>query len=236
MNKIKVEDIEVEVIKKNIKNLNLSVHPPYGQVRLSVPKRMTDKDIKTFIISKAPWITKHQEKFKQLEVLPKNRFISGEIHYFFGDEYTLNLIYQDKGKSKVSVRDKRYIDLYVKEESSEEERVYIIKEWYRKELKSKIPFLIEKWERIMDVGVNEFGVKQMKTRWGTCNTRDKRIWINLELAKMSPHFLEYIVVHEMAHLLERGHGPKFKAIMDKYYPNWKNVKDELNKKGISIFQ
>lgn len=236
MNKIKVGDIEVEVIKKNIKNLNLSVHPPYGQVRLSAPKRMTEKDIKTFIISKTSWIKKHQEKFKQLEVLPKNRFISGEIHYFFGDEYILNLIYQDKGKSKVSVRDKKHIDLYVKEKGSEEERRYIIKEWYRKELKLKIPFLIEKWERIMDVEVNEFGVKQMKTRWGTCNTRDKRIWINLELAKMSPYFLEYIVVHEMAHLLERGHGPKFKAIMDKYYPNWKNVKDELNKKGISIFR
>jgi predicted metal-dependent hydrolase len=228
MTKIIIEETEVEVIKKNVKNLNLSVHHPNGEVRLSIPKRMTDEEIRLFIISKIPWIRKHQQRFEKLEIVPKREFVSGETHYFFGIKYILNLIYQDKGKSKVIVRDKKYIDLYVKEKSSKEEREYIMKEWYRKELKLAIPFLIEKWEKIMNVKVNEFGVKQMKTRWGTCNTRDGRIWINLELTKLSPYFLEYIVVHEMSHLLEKGHGPKFKSIMDKYYPNWKNVKDELN--------
>lgn len=229
MTKIIIEQIEVEVIKKNIKNLNLSVHPPNGEVRLSAPKRMTDEEIKSFIISKLTWIRKHQQRFENLEIIPKREFVSGEIHYLFGEKYTLNVIYQNSGKSKVNIRDKRYIDLYVKEGSEKEAKEYITKEFYREELKAVIPSLIKKWENIMGVKVHEFGVKQMKTRWGTCNTRDKRIWINLELAKTSLNCLEYIVVHEMAHLLERGHGPKFKAIMDKYYPNWKNVKEELNK-------
>lgn len=228
MTKIIIEETEVEVIKKNVKNLNLSVRPPNGEVRLSAPKRMTEEEIKSFIISKITWIRKHQQRFENLEIIPKREFVSGEIHYFLGDKYTLNVIFRNIGKSKVNIRDKRYIDLYVKEGSEKEEREYIMKEWYRKELKLVIPSLIYKWEKTMGVKVHEFGVKQMKTRWGTCNTRDKRIWINLELTKLSPYFLEYIVVHEMAHLLERGHGPNFKAIMDKYYPNWKNVKDELN--------
>lgn len=228
MTKIIIEETEIEVIKKNVKNLNLSVRPANGEVRLSAPKRMTEEEIKSFIVSKITWIRKHQQRFENLEIIPKREFVSGEIHYFLGDKYTLNVIFRSIGKSKVNIRDKRYIDLYVKEGSKKEEREYIMKEWYRKELKLVIPSLIYKWEKTMGVKVHQFGVKQMKTRWGTCNTRDKRIWINLELIKLSPYFLEYIVVHEMAHLLERGHGPNFKAIMDKYYPNWKNVKDELN--------
>ena len=228
MTNLLVSDIEIEVAKKNIKNVYLSVYPPNGQVKISAPKKMTDDDISLFVMSKVPWIKKQQRKFKNQERIPEREYKSGESHYFGGQQYLLNVIYQNSNKSKVEIRNNKYIDLYVKEGSGKEKREDIIKEWYRKELKSIIPPLIQKWEEIMNLRVNEWGVKQMKTRWGTCNINAKRIWLNLELAKKSPHCLEYIIVHEMAHLIEKGHGDKFKAIMDRYYPNWKNVNAELN--------
>lgn len=223
-----INDIEIQVIKKNIKNIHLSVHPPNGEVRISAPKKMTNEAIRIFALSKISWIKKHQSKFENQERIPELEYISGESHYYFGQLYILNVIYQSSNRAKVEIRNKNYIDLYVKEGTNKEKRGDIIKEWYRKELKYIIPSMIEKWEKIMGLIVEEWGVKQMKTRWGTCNPRAKRIWLNLELAKKPLHVLEYIIVHEMAHLIERGHGDKFKAIMDKYYPNWTDVKKELN--------
>ena len=228
MTTIIVSDIEIEVTKKNIKNLHLSVHPPNGQVRISAPKRMTYEAIRLFAVSKVNWIKKQRERFANQERIPERQFVSGESHYFFGTRYLLNIIYISSGKTKIEIRNKKYIDLYIRDGTSKEKRADLIKEWYREELKAVIPPMIEKWEKIMGLKVNEWRVKQMKTRWGTCNTVDKRIWLNLELAKKPPHCLEYIIVHEMAHLIERGHGDKFKAIMEKYYPNWRNVKAELN--------
>ncbi len=228
MTTIIINDIEIELTKKNIKNINLSVHSPNGEVRISAPKKMTDEDIRSFALSKISWIEKQQAKFENQERIPKLEYISGENHYYFGQPYLLNVIYQSSNKSKVEIRNKEYIELYVKEGISKEKREDIMKEWYRKEMKKVIPSIIEKWEKIMNLTVEEWGVKQMKTRWGTCNPNANRIWLNLELAKKPPYCLEYIIVHEMAHLIERGHGDRFKAIMDKYYPNWRNVKKELN--------
>lgn len=227
MTKIIIDDIEIEITKKNIKNIYLSVNPPNGEVRISAPRKMTEDAIKLFVVSKISWIEKQKEKFDNQEKIMEKEYITGESHYYFGESYLLNVIYQSSNKTKVEIRNKKYIDLYVKEGSSREKREYIMKEWYRKELKSIIPSMIDKWEKIMDLKVKEWGVKQMKTRWGTCNPNARRIWLNLELAKTPPHFLEYIIVHEMAHLIEKGHGDKFKAIMDKYYPNWRNVRKEL---------
>lgn len=223
-----INDVEIQVIKKNIKNIHLSVHPPNGEVRISAPKKMTNEAIRIFALSKISWIKKHRAKFENQEKIPELEYISGEGHYYFGQLYILNVIYQSSNRAKVEIRNKSYIDLYVKEGTNKEKRRDIIKEWYRKELKSIIPSLIEKWEKIMGVTVEEWGVKQMKTRWGTCNPRAKRIWLNLELVKKPYHCLEYIIVHEMAHLIERGHGERFKAIMDKYYPNWRDINKELN--------
>lgn len=225
---LKVSDIEIEVTKKNIKNVYLSVHPPNGQVRISAPNRMTVEAIRLFVVSKLPWIKKQKLRFENQEGIPEREFVSGEGHYYFGVRYILNIIYIDKYPVKVKIRNNKYMDLYIKKDTSKEKRVDIMKEWYRQELKKIIPPMIEGWERIIGVKVEDWGVKQMKTRWGTCNTRDRRIWLNLELAKKPIHCLEYIVVHEIAHLIERGHGSKFKALMDEYYPNWRNVKAELN--------
>ncbi|MDR7855412.1 SprT family zinc-dependent metalloprotease [Tissierella sp.] len=228
MIKLTIEDIEIEVAKKNIKTIRLSVHPPNGQVKISAPNRMTDESIRLFIISRLAWIKKQQLKFENQEKIPELEYVSGEEHYYFGQRYLLNVITEDINKAKVEIRSNKFIDLYVREGSDKGKRAATMKEWYRKELKSLIPSMIEKWENIMGLKINEWGVKQMKTRWGTCNINAKRIWLNLELAKKPYHCLEYIIVHEIAHLIERGHGPKFKAIMDEYYPNWRNVKAELN--------
>lgn len=228
MSKIIVSDIEINIKKKKIKNINLSVHPPNGEVRISVPQKMSNKAIKEFVISKIQWIKKQQAKFESLELLPENQYLSGEEHYFLGNKYILNIITIDKNPAKVKIRDNTYIDLYIKESFTKEQREKVLNQWYRQELKLLIPPLVEKWENKMNVKVLEFGVKQMKTRWGTCNIMAQRIWINLELVKRPIQCLEYIIVHEMAHLLEPGHGKRFIAIMDQFLPNWRIIKAKLN--------
>lgn len=223
---ITIENIDIELIRKNIKNIHLSVHPPDGRVRLSVPKRMDDEAVRLFVISKLSWINKHKKKYSLQERQAEIEFLSGESHYFLGSRYILNII-ETTGKQRVQLRDDKYIDLYVRENSTKEKREKIMLEWYRQKLKMLIPGYIEKWENIIGVRVNDWGVKLMKTRWGTCNIRDKRIWINLELAKKNVTCLEYIVVHEMVHLLERYHNDVFKGYMSEFLPNWKSIKNEL---------
>lgn len=229
MPKITVSSIEIELVRKNIKNIHLSVHAPDGRVMMSVPLRVSDREAYSFAQSKIDWIRKHREKFKNQKVQQEKQYVSGEIHCYNGKPYILNVIYIN-GAPKAVLRDEKYIDLYVKEGSTKEKREEVLYEWYRKKLKEEIPHLIDKWEPVMGVKVNEFGVKNMKTRWGTCNIRDKRIWLNLKLAQKPLHCLEYVVVHEMVHLLERNHNKIFTWYMNKFLPNWRKIKDELNGK------
>lgn len=224
---ITIDDIEIKLTKKKIKNIRLSVHPPHGEVRISAPFSVKDKTIRSFVLEKLEWIKTQQNKFKNSKVAALPSYLAGESHYFLGNKYVLNMININKNPSKVELRE-GYIDLYIKVGCTKEQRERLLKEWYRKQLKERISALIAKWEPIMGVKVEEFGVKQMKTRWGTCNTSAKRIWINLELAKKSPDCLEYIVVHEMVHLLERNHNEKFNAYMNQFLPHWPSIKAQLN--------
>ncbi len=228
MGTLTVDNIEIQLIKKNIKNLHLSVLPPDGSVRISAPKEVNDETIRLFAVSKLSWIKKQRAKFKRQERQPEREFVSGESHYFLGQRYLLNVIYTNKRRQGVAVRNKTYLDLFVRENSDQEQRRKVMREWYRRELKALIPPLISKWEPQIGVKVESWGVKQMKTKWGSCNTGAKRIWLNLELAKKNPACLEYIVVHEMVHLLERLHNENFVAYMDKFLPNWRSIKAELN--------
>lgn len=228
MEKIIINNIEIELTKKNIKNLHLSVHPPDGRVKISAPQYMDTDTIRLFAISKLSWIRKQQKKFINQERQPEREYVSGESHYFLGQRYLLNVIYTNKRKQGVEIRNKKYIDLYVRENTPKYLRERAMTEWYRRELKKLIPTIIAKWEPIIGVEVNEFGVKKMKTRWGSCNPKAKRIWLNLELVKKSPTCIEYVVVHEMTHLLERKHNERFIAYMDKFLPNWRAIKAELN--------
>lgn len=228
MKNIIINNIEIELTKKNVKNINLSVHPPNGQVRISAPKKIDDEVIRKFVILKTPWIRKHQSRFKNQEVGGEKEYITDEHYYFLGEKYLLNVISTNKRRQGLEIRDGKYMDLYVRKNIPTYLGERVIREWYRSQLKSLIPSLIEKWEPIMGVKVNEFGVKTMKTLWGSCNVNARRIWLNLELVKKKPIYLEYVVVHEMVHLLERSHNKVFISYMDKFMPNWRAVKAELN--------
>ncbi|MFA9422447.1 MAG: M48 family metallopeptidase [Sedimentibacter sp.] len=224
---ITLDNIEIEILKKNIKNIHLSVHPPYGIVRLSVPEKMKDEDIKNFIISRLLWIKKQKSKYEYQENILPLEYISGESHCYFGTKYLLNVIPTEKNQHAELINNE-YINLFVKSNTSTEERKKVMMEWYRKNLKLAIPKYIDKWENIIGVSVSEWCVKLMKTRWGTCNTQKKRIWLNLELAKKPTTCLEFIIVHEMVHLLERHHNSIFYAYMDEYLPDWKEIRKGLN--------
>ena len=225
---IQVADFTIEVVRKDIKNLHLAVYPPNGRIRIAAPLRIDDEAVRLFAISKLTWIKRHQANFDSQERQTQRECISGESHYFNGVRYLLNVIYQQE-KPRVDIRQKKYIDLYVREGSTKEQRQKVINEWYRKHLKELIPGLVEKWEKTIGVKTNDWGIKLMRTKWGTCNIEAKRIWLNLELAKKPVHCLEYIIVHELVHLLERNHNENFVAYMDKFIPNWRFCKDELNR-------
>lgn len=224
-----VNGIEIEIEKKNIKNIHLGVYPPDGRVRVAAPLNTTDENVRLLIVSKLRWIKKQQEKFANQERQSKREYVSGESYYLWGERYNLRVIERDNVYSKVEIEKKKYINLYVKYGTPVEKREKIITEWYRKQIKQEIPKLISKWEPKLGVEVKSWGVKRMNTKWGTCNSNASRIWLNLYLAKRPFKCLEYVVVHEMAHLLERTHSDRFKQLMDQHYPNWKSVRDELNR-------
>ncbi len=231
MKHLKLGDITVDVVQKNIKNIHLSVYPPAGRVRISAPDRMDLATIRVFAISKLSWIKKQQTRLRDQEREAQREFINNESHYFKGKRYLLKVT-ELNAAPKVILKHST-IELYVRPETDAVKKKAILDEWYRRKLKETVPSLIEKWEKKMNVRVNEFGIKRMRTRWGTCNRTAKRIWLNLELAKKPPEHLEYIVVHEMAHLLERKHNGRFIALMTEFVPKWRYYKDELNRLPIS---
>ena len=229
MNKIIIANFEIEVIQKDIKNIHLSVHPPNGRIRLAVPSQTNEDSMRLFVISKLDWIKKQRENFLQQERISPREYVSGESHYFLGNRYLLNLV-ETKGKQHVEIVGTKEMNLHMRKNSTIQQRERVMDEWYREELKKLLPKYIKKWEETMDVEVNDFGLKKMKTKWGSCNIEAKRIWLNLELAKKHPRCLEYVIVHEMVHLLERNHNERFIAYMDKFLPHWRAIKSELNEK------
>ncbi|MHB1661023.1 MAG: M48 family metallopeptidase [bacterium] len=228
---IKINNLDVTVLKKDIKNLHLNVLPPDGKVRVSAPKRFSDDSIRLFVISKLPWIKKHVEHFQLQPRETPREYITGESHYFKGARYLLNVIEYD-GRLKIEISNMKYIYFYVKKNMSREQKEEIFLRWYRKELEKELFGIFIKWQNIMGVGISEWRIKRMKTKWGTCNTKAKRIWINLELIKKPLYCVEYIVVHELAHLLERNHNKKFYGYIDKFMPQWKSYKKELNEPAL----
>jgi predicted metal-dependent hydrolase len=232
MHQIEVSNFSIDVIRKSIKNMHLSVYPPTGRVRIAAPLNVDDEAVKLFAISKLAWIKKNQRKFEMQDRQKPRIFEQRESHYFEGKRYLLRVTEQNV-PPRVEIKTKNYIDLFIRPNATIEQRQNCINEWYRKQLKNQIPQLIKKWEPIIGVSVSDWGVKQMKTKWGTCNIEQKRIWINLELAKKPYNCLEYIIVHEMIHLIERHHNDNFLAHLDKNLPKWKLHKDELNRLPVS---
>jgi predicted metal-dependent hydrolase len=225
---IVVNGLVVDVVRRNIKNLHLGVYPPAGRIRVAAPLQVNDESVRLFTISRLAWIKRQQAKFERQERQSEREFVSRESHYYQGHRYLLNIIYQ-KGTPTIVIRNNRIMDLFVRVDSEADQRERVLLTWYRQRLKEEIAPLIAKWEPILGVQVAEWGVKQMKTKWGTCNIKARRIWLNLELIKKPVHCLEYIIVHEMVHLLERHHNEYFVAHMNRVLPLWQHYREELNR-------
>ncbi len=232
MQTLEIGSLNIEIVRKDIKNIHLAVYPPNGRVRLATPLEVNEETIRLFVLSKLTWIKNQQRKFNNQERQSPREYIERESHYFQGKRYLLRVTEENK-PPKVVLKSKTYLDLHIRPNTSLEQRQSILNEWYRVELKKRIQPLIEKWSPVIGVHVNDWQVKQMRTKWGTCNIEEKRIWINLELAKKPVSCLEFIVVHEMVHLLERHHNDRFLGLMNEFLPNWKGVKEELNRLPVS---
>lgn len=226
-NTIEIANLEIDVIRKDIKNMHLAVYPPTGRIRLSAPVTTDSEVVRLFAISKLGWIKKHVKNFKNQPRESEREFVSGESHYVKGKRYLLDVIEHD-GYARVDLNRNKKLTLKINPQATRTEKAKAIKEWYRKQLKAEIPDLIAKWEKRIGVKSDDWGVKQMRTKWGACNIEEKRIWLNLELAKKPTICLEYIIVHELVHLLERNHNDRFVAYMDEFMPKWRLHRDELN--------
>jgi len=231
----KISDYEIEAVRKDIKNIHLGVYPPNGRIRISLPLRTTDDAMRLFIISKIPWIKKQRESFAKQERQTKRQFVSGESHYLFGKRYILN-VHKANQKAGIQISKRTKLNFYVKPNSTITERQKIFENFYRTELEKITTDLITKWEEKVGVKTREVRIRKMKTRWGTCNSKNKRIWLNLELAKKSLKCIDYVFVHELVHLKERRHNERFIKILDKAYPKWRQSKEELNQGILSYFE
>jgi predicted metal-dependent hydrolase len=222
-----VNGLNVEVVRKAIKNLHLGVYPPDGRVRVAAPLAVSDEAVRLAVIGKLAWIKRQQAHFDSQPRQSQREMVSGESHYFLGRRYRLHLV-EHEGPSNVVLRNRSRLEVFVRADTTADQRERVLQRWYREQLRLLIPPYIRKWEPVIGVQVADWGIRRMKTRWGTCNVEACRIWLNLELAKKPVQCLEYIVVHEMAHLLERHHNDRFAALMDGHLPSWRLYRDELN--------
>jgi predicted metal-dependent hydrolase len=222
-----VSGIKVEVVRKDIKNLHLGVYPPNGRVRVAAPLVVSDEAVRLAVIDKLGWIKRQRAQFAEQPRQSQREMVNGESHYFLGQRYRLR-VHEQAGPAKVAVRGIASLDLFVRPGASAEQREAVLLHWYRQQLKTMISPLLEKWQPILGVQASHWGIKKMKTKWGSCNPTAKRLWFNLELAKKPAMCLEYIVVHELVHLLERNHTERFTALMDGFLPNWRICRETLN--------
>ena len=222
-----IRDMDIQVIRKTIKNFHLAVLPPYGKVRVAVPHHVTDERVRLAIISKLAWIRRQQADFNQQPRQTEREMINGESHYLWGRQYRLEVIEQ-VGKHRIEVKGKSKFRLYVQAGTSADNRLVVLNNWYREQLKVKIDELIEHWSPIIKRKPKSCGIRKMKTKWGSCNIETKRILFNLELVKKPPECLEYILVHELVHLLVRHHNERFRKHMDTFLPKWREHRNLLN--------
>lgn len=221
-----VGGLTVEVVRKPIKNLHLGVYPPEGRVRVAAPTAVSDDAVRLAVVGKLAWIKRERAKFKSQARESHRELVTGESHYFLGHRYRMRVI-EHPAPGKVVLRGKTALDLYVRAGSDAAARDRVLQRWYRQQLQGVVPRLLAKWEKIIGVTASEWRIKRMRTKWGACSIDARRIWLNSELAKKPPRCLEYIIVHELVHLIERHHGERFTALMDRYMPNWEAIRAQL---------
>jgi len=223
---IKLGDIAVDVVLKDIKNVHLSVYPPTGRVRISAPQRMSIDTIRVFAISKLDWIKQQQIKLREQERETPRGYVERESHYVWGNRYLLTVSESDEPPS-IEVKHRRML-LRVGPRADEDKRRTLVEEWYREQVKEAVPPLLARWQPLLDVRVERFFVQRMKTKWGSCNHKARTIRLNTELAKKPVECLEYIVLHEMVHLIEPTHNIRFTSLLDHLMPKWQHFRDTLN--------
>jgi predicted metal-dependent hydrolase len=226
--RITVGGLTVEVVRKDIKNLHLGVYPPNGRVRVAAPLVVSDEAVRLAVIGKLGWIKRQQAKFEAQPRQSQREMVNGESHYFLGQRYRLRVLAYT-GPPRIRCSGADFLDLFVRPETTVEQRQRVLEDWYREQLRGRIPALLEQWQPVLGVAAAEWGIRKMKTRWGSCNIRARRVWFNLELAKKPARCLEYVVVHELVHLLERNHNARFKALMEQHLPTWRACREELNR-------
>ena len=224
MGKIVVDSIEIIFEKKPIKNMYIRVLAPLGKVKMSVPGRASDEEIRAFAVSKISWIKKRQKKIAERPRPKETEYINGETLPLLGRKYPLIV---QHGRVNKAFLDGSEIILQVRNNTSKAQKGKIIEAWYRDVLKKIVPSILGKWEKTLAVKTAEWRIQNMRTKWGTCNIRERRIVLNLKLAERSPECLEYVVIHELLHLLERSHNARFKEYMDMYCPAWRNIRKSL---------
>lgn len=230
---LNIAGIPIEVFKKDIKNMHLSVKPPNGSVTVSAPLTMNDLTIERFVRTKIGWIKKQIEKFDNQLRQSEREHVSGETMYVWGKQYYLKMTYGGKNSLMLSA-DKAL--LTVRKDSTPEKREAFIREWYRDLLKEEIIKKLAKWEEITDLHPNGWQTKYMTTRWGTCNTKTGKIWLNLQLAQKTPECLEYVILHELVHLVGKKHNDRFVFLMDKHMPMWREIKVKLNGQTLDYWE
>lgn len=222
-----ISGLRVSVVRKGIKNLHLGVYPPDGRVRVAVPLTVSDEAVRIAVIGKLRWIRRQQAAFEGQARQSRREMLAGESHYYLGRRYRL-AVSTTQGKSEVTIRNRNTLELRGSPSMTPDQRERVLAHWYRERLRALATPLIEKWQGILGVTVEEWGIKKMKTKWGSCNANARRIWLNLELVKKPPECLEYLIVHELTHLLVRHHDDRFHALMDKHLPRWQAIRKILN--------
>jgi hypothetical protein len=228
LSQIEVGGIAVEVVRKEIKHLHVGVYPPHGRVRVAAPRRFDDEAIRLAVVSRLGWIRRKQSGFEQQDRQSQRELVTGESHYYLGRRYLLDVV-ERAGPSRVLLADNTTMRLQVRPGADRDARDAVLQRWYRRRLREQIPGLVAKWEPKVGRTVAVVRIKRMKTRWGSCNAEARRIWLNLELVKKPVGCLEYILVHEMVHLIERHHTERFRELMDTLMPRWRISRDELNR-------
>lgn len=220
-------NLQVDVIKKDIKHVHLSVYPPDGKVRISAPLKMAMDTIRLYAISKLDWIRQQQRKMLAQERETPREYLNKESHYVWGKRYLLRVIEGDA--PPVVIRRHSTLELFVSAGSDSSKRHSVLEAWYRQQMREQIPALLVKWEPLLGVKASRVSVQRMKTKWGSCNPATGQIRLNTDLARKPPACLEYIIAHELAHLIEPTHNARFQSLMDNLIPHWRQVKQELNR-------
>lgn len=230
-----VSGLKVEVVRKDIKNLHLGVYPPNGRVRVAAPLVVSDEAVRLAVIDKLGWIKRQRTRFAEQPRQSRREMVNGESHFFLGRRYRLR-VHEAIGPAKVALRGMASIDLFIPHRATSEQREAVLLRWHRQQLRALIHPLLKKWQARLGVQVAGWGIKRMKTKWGSCNPDARSVWFNLELAKKPPQCLEYIIVHELVHLLERYHNQRFISLMDEFLPQWKERRKLLNAVPLGHFE